>query len=414
MSSNKKSKNQKIVDSWRTGWDLIEIINDEQGQLQTIKCVLRNDKDKDDAKYSPAMANAIRRTMIADLPNYQPSREMMNVIESTSMLNPDILSHRLHLCPVKLENIIEKENPNNLLIKCFVQNNGNIIQNVYLKDLVVDGFEDPADFWTHPDVLWTKIQPGQKINLTTPLEFGTAHNKDSAYQPCSAVRYVFGTSEEVMEEMIADKTFTSEQEKEEYKVAHKEQAVWKTRDGNPVEYQFQFDNLGSYPVQEVIPTACLIIENRYTKVQTTLNRIKNMILSGELKNRSPWIIDNVIKITNYSGELNAFEFFIFNENDTMANQWTQVIRRDKDVKFVGYRITHPQDSFVLIRLALHQPQEDTIEYLVACIDKLVEHAIDLERQWKETREQWYDRCPIPRVKGWNEWVIKNIYEIIQE
>jgi len=389
------------------GWANIEMIDDIPGQTQILKFSLLNKIDE--PKYWTSMANAIRRTILADLPNYLPSRDMMNVIESTSMLNPDVLSQRLHLCPVRVEKLIGLDNPQGIMIKANIQNTGSQIRSVYLRDLMVEGFDDPADFWTQPDTLWTRLQPGQGIELTTTLQFGTSYTIDTGFQPCAATRYVFASHEDVLQQMMSKMTFKNEQDKELYRIAHQEQAVWRTKEGHPVEFIFTMESLGAYPVQEIIPTACLILEKRYHKMQVILDRLQE-----QAQNRPPWSIHDVIRVEKYTGDLQAFDFTISYENETIANHWTQRIRRDKEVQYIGYRIPHPQDHVVIIRIALHKKPDELINYFNDCVEKLKEHASGLEKEWESHRQLWRQRSPLPPVPGWEDWVESHIFEILKQ
>lgn len=393
-----------------TGFDNIEFIDDPHGQIQTVKFNLRN-PTKGNPTYLVSMANALRRTIIADLPNYLASRELTQFNIANSVLNHDVLTQRLHLCPIRLENLIKHDNPTGIMIRGNLTNETKQIRSVYLHELQVEGYEDPAEFWTHPEILWTRLQPGQQIEFSTLLEFGTSHRNDSGFQPCSAVRYTFATSDAAMDKIIEKKTFKTEEDKERFRVGHREQGVHRLQDGTPYEYQFQLESLGVYPPQEVVPSACLILEGRYAQIQVILDRVANHVKNGEMK-QGVIKIEDVITVQKYKGELEAFDFVIYYENDTLGNQWTQQIRTDDTVKFIGYRIPHPQDPLVVIRIALNEHSEDYNEYMLECIEKLKEHAAKLEKFWVDIRKMWHQRCPLPEMKDWEDWVQSRIFEIV--
>lgn len=411
-----KPAKQPVNNDWRDGWAHIQYEQHPTTGLESCICFLRNPL-QGDSLYLPCMANAIRRTILADLPSYLPSRHSIQFIDTTSVLHSDMLSQRLHLCPVRMERLIQMEEPpTSILIQANIQNQGSMIQSVYLKDLMVEGFENPEDFWTNPSILWTRLQPGQSLQMNTTLEFGTSHTKDSGFQPCAGVRYTFTTSEDVLEAMVQQHSnkLQTEEQIEIFKKGHREQAVWKTQDGNPMEYVFQFDNLGAYPIQEVIPLACLILEKRFQRMSQLLERCLIILQEEGLDQYNKIHIPEQMKIETYSGEYNAFEITVFHENDTIMNEWTRKIRRDNRIEYIGYRMPHPQDPFAIVRIALNDKPTDTQTYLKNTLTVMKEYADEILQAWNGIRQQFRDRSPVPTVPVWEDWIESHIYEIIHE
>lgn len=373
-----------------------------------IQFQIRNPSENKATLYFPSMANAIRRTILSDLPNYLPSRNLMSFQTCTSMIHQDMLSLRFHLCPIRILSVFE--NSSDITLFANISNETAQIQDVLLKQITIQRKEEqvsPEEFWTNPDILFTRLKPGQKIEFSCPVEFGSSSSKNAGFQPCAAVRYIFTTKPEEMDSIISTKTFATPEDELSFRKGHAEQAIWKNKEEQPMEYQFFMENIGCYPSQEVIPTALFIIGKRFQRMSSLFTLLLNQ------KIEFPTIPKQMI-VSPYNGTYRAFDITIYNETETTVDHWTQYVRRDPDVEYVGYRIPHPMDPIIVIRIALKQQPTDTMEYVSNCLMKLKEHTEQLYSFWETQREEWWKQCPEKKTPKWDAWMEEIIYQILPQ
>lgn len=132
-----------------------------------------------------SICNTLRRILLCDITSYAFNSKNTSIDENTSILNNDIIKHRLELFPIQSFDekndksinsvlFLNKENETNENID--VTSNDFIIKiNEKRNDKIFKSLEDP--------IILCHLRPGQKLQLTSQLESGTAKEHDM-YSVC--------------------------------------------------------------------------------------------------------------------------------------------------------------------------------------------------------------------------------------
>lgn len=140
---------------------------------------------------TPALANALRRTMIADVPTM--AIDEVVVLENTSVLPDEILAHRLALIPLKVDLesyrdvLLVGEEPKQqvrLILDVEAATAPITVYSGHLKS------EDPHVVPAYPNIPIVKLERGQRVTLEAFARFGSG-KEHAKWQPVSACAYKF-------------------------------------------------------------------------------------------------------------------------------------------------------------------------------------------------------------------------------
>jgi DNA-directed RNA polymerase I and III subunit RPAC1 len=146
----------------------------------------------------PALANALRRIMMAEIPTI--AIETVYIENNTSVIPDEVLSHRLGLIPINVNPDFfeyKGESPTDvdtLVFTLAVQADPHQARTVvYSRDLIWDpkGNQEeilvPAPAPIHPDIMIAKLAPDQEIRLTCHAHkgIGKDHMKFSPVSPAT-------------------------------------------------------------------------------------------------------------------------------------------------------------------------------------------------------------------------------------
>lgn len=395
------------------GIDNIEVI--PQISSTELKFTIRNERGKESI-YPPCFANSLRRTILADLPSYLVSRKQIYFTEATSMIHQDMLTHRLHVCPIRLDKVITLDQPASLEFVCDRVNPDNEMQDVYLKDFIPKYMEEEIaaeNFWTNPDILIAKLKAGQGIRCQGSFQLGTSYTEDSGFQSVAAIRYINSTSEEVLEQkyqLAKSKGLIQPGQDELWKLNHREQAVDMNIDGCPMEYQFTMENLGVYQPLDLVPVASWILENRFMNMSQTLEDWLNHY--QDMEGREVWKQGNHLEVAWYESDgVPALDLRFSHENETAADLLTYWMRRDSRVKFVGFRIPHPLDKLVVIRICLNQSERnqksahEIVEFMKEYTDKMA-------KQWADFGVEFMKKVDYEMSEEMRIWLRESLPKIL--
>lgn len=155
---------------------------------------------------SPATANFLRRSMIADVPTM--AIETVEIKKNTSILYDEVIAHRLGLIPLttdlKSYKLPEAELGAHNSLKLTLSSKGpGVVTASEIKS------QDPKVKPVHPDMPVVKLLKGQEIQLeaTAILGFGHDHSK---WSPC----HVYYTQEPII--TVNNKSSKVEQFKDKY------------------------------------------------------------------------------------------------------------------------------------------------------------------------------------------------------
>ena len=80
----------------------------------------------------------------------------------------------------------------------------------------------------------------------------------------------------------------------------------------------------------------------------------------------------------------AYDFTIYNEDDTLANCINQYLHSEPLTKYSGYLLMHPKDKKITITLALRDKntEEENKKFFVSVVKQLMKKCDELANEWK--------------------------------
>ena len=342
-----------------------------------------------------SIANAIRRTVLSDIPTVvfktTPQEENhAQIITNTSRLNNEILKQRLSCIPIHIEKLNIKL-LENYLLEVNVENNTNdsiiyvTTEDFRIRDISEDKLISKEDSkvifppWVAPDgtehyIEFLSLRPkisdsilGESIHLTCELSYGTS-KENAMYNCVSVCSYGFSINVKRQEEILED--LRKEWKKDNLNVEF-EEANWlllegqRDRNGTVLKDSFDFivQTLGVYENTDIIRKACDIIIERLNRMNTLLKTNEDLIIVSE----------NTME--------NCYDITLLNEDYTIGKVIEYMlysllfdVSENKLLSYCGFKKLHPHDTFSIIRVAyIEETTKDIIKQNVdICIIKSIE------------------------------------------
>ena len=334
-----------------------------------------------------SLANAIRRTILSDIPlivfrTSPHEQNKANIMTNTSRLNNEVLKQRLSCIPIHIKDV-ENFPLKNYQLEVNVENITDTTmyvttENFVINDLVTGkplGEEKnreifPANDYTGHFIDFVRLRPkisdelpGEKIHLTCELSLGSA-KEDGMFNVVSTCSYGF-TVDSVAQEAMLDKL--KQTWKDEGKKAEEvefETKNWKLLDGLRVTKQDSFDftiqTVGIYDNVELIHKACEILIEKLQYQDTLLEKDELTIEKSQ----------NTMS--------NSYDIILENEDYTIGKVIEYIMYtkfyETKTLTFCGFKKMHPHDTHSIIRVAYRDPVDiSTIKgNLKECLDDAVQ------------------------------------------
>jgi len=318
-----------------------------------------------------SFVNAIRRTILSDIPvvvfKTAPDNEnRANILVNTSRLHNEIIKQRLGCIPIHISEPGLIENLQNYQLELDVENKTDTMMIVTTKDFKIKNLS--TDQFLAEDVvrrifppfipptgkgeyfidfvrLRPKVSedlPGEKIKLTCAFSVSTARD-NSMYNITGTCSYGCTPDQSKIAEQLE---IRKQKWKDEGKSADEikfEGQNWVLLEGLryvvPKSFDFIIQSVGIYENTEIIIKACLILNDKFTK------------LSQELDQDEVPIEPSVNTLEN------SYDVTLINEDYTVGNilnyQIYTIFYSDlKIVDYVGFKKMHPHDSDSILRIAL--------------------------------------------------------------
>ena len=140
----------------------------------------------------------------------------------------------------------------------------------------------------------------------------------------------------------------------------------KTHNGDPAVYIFSIESSGQYKNSELFKLAL-------DELLQLLNTCEHSLKYDSTSN---------ITISKADCKMDAFDFVFLNENNTLGNLLTQYLNYDKDVEFCGYKVPHPLETKIVLRLSTK------IHTKLEAVNKILEILTNLQNKCKILRKEW--------------------------
>ena len=334
-----------------------------------------------------SLANAVRRTILADIPTYcfrtlPHAENRVDITANTTRLNNEIIKQRMGCIPIHLkanDPDFEHFNVEDYRVVLDVQNTGTATAYVTTKDFrmvnVKTGKElsesvvrriFPPDAITGGYILLARLMPrltqfveGERLALTAEIGVGTAH-MDGMYNVVSTCAYCTTPNVEEAEKVWAECAKTLERDGNDAATIAFEKKNWFTMEAqrytHPNSFDFIVESVGVYSNTEIVTKACLLL----------VEKCKKMI--ADIENASG-DVDVAPSDTTLS---NGYDVTMQNEDYTLGKcieyfLHTNHYEGSKTVSFCGFRKNHPHDTHSMIRMAFRAPTDADIvhTYLIA-------------------------------------------------
>ena len=329
-----------------------------------------------------SLANAIRRTILSDIPilifrTSPNNKNKCNIIENTSRLNNEVIKQRLSCIPIHIKEIDEFP-LKNYVVEVNVENNTDTImfvttENFIIKDLISgkalskDKITEifPPDDITGYYIDFVRLRPkiseelpGEKINLICEFDVGNA-KEDGMFNVVSTCAYSFTPNLDAQDAILAKKIQSWKDEGKNEKEINFEKENWKLLEAKRIykkdSFDFTIQSIGIYTNNEIVDIACRILIGK-------LNELDNIIEKDELEIKNA---ENTM--------LNSFDIILENEDYTIGKilEYFLYIKffETNILTYCGFKKMHPHDNFSIIRVSYKEPVEkSTIKgHLKECI-----------------------------------------------
>jgi len=333
-----------------------------------------------------SLANAIRRTILTDIPTavvvtapYE--KNQADIKKNTSRLNNEILKHRLSSIPIHIND--KSIDLSKLMIVIHKKNEDNTMINVTTKDFKIKNIETdkylpqsnvnkifPPDPLTKYHILFTRLRPkisdeipGEEIFIEAKMSIGTAA-QDGTFNVVSTGSYSFTP------DLINQRTILQKLEKEWKKSGLTgdeidfEKENWRLLDGKRIyiknSFDFIIETIGVFSNKYIVKQACLIIARKLEAIGKSVDAQTIEIKEGITASPT---FDIVLQNEDYTiGKSIEYALHqLFYENESIFD-------------FVGFRKLHPHDSDSIIRVAFAKEgtKNDLYGYLQVAVQSVIQ------------------------------------------
>ena len=343
-----------------------------------------------------SLANAIRRTILSDIPLvvFKTSTHEQNkatIITNKSRQNNEILKQRLSCIPIHIKDV-EEFPLKNYQLEINVENITDTTMYVTTEDFIIKDLVTgkpinesknreifPANDYTGYYIDFVRLKAksaeeiqGKIINLTSEFDIGTA-KEDGAYNVVSTCAYGNTIDEATQEAKLAQlkQKWKDEGKKEseiEFEATH-----WKLLEGKRIfkkdSFDFVIQSIGIYTNIELLNLAC-------------------KVMIEKLQNLNSIIEKDEVEIKNADSTIpNCYDIHLVNEDYTIGKVIEYFLLKNfyetGILTFSGFKMLHPHDTYSLIRVAYTKPVD--VSYvkgnLIECISISVDTFTKIRKEF---------------------------------
>ena len=329
-----------------------------------------------------SLANAVRRTILADIPTYcfrtlPHAENRVNITANTTRLNNEIIKQRMGCIPIHLkanDPDFEHFNVEDYRVVLDVQNTGTACEYVTTKHFRIVNAKTgkelsesvvrrifPPDAITGGYILIARLMPrltqfveGERLALTAEIGVGTAR-MDGMYNVVSTCAYCATPNVEEADKVWAECAKVLERDGNEAAFIASEKKNWFAMEAQRYVHYDSFDfiieSVGVYSNVEILTKACMLLVEKCNK------------LVSDIENAS----GDVDVVPSDSTLSNGYDVTLQNEDYTMGKCLEYFIHTNhyagsRTVSYCGFRKTHPHDTHSMIRLAFNAPTDVDIAH----------------------------------------------------
>ena len=324
-----------------------------------------------------SLANAVRRTILADIPTYcfrtlPHAENRVQITANTTRLNNEIIKQRMGCIPIHIkanDPDFEQFNVADYRVVLDVQNTGTASEYVTTKHFRIVNAKTgkelsesvvrrifPHDAMTGGYILIARLMPrltqfveGERLALTAEIGVGTAR-MDGMYNVVSTCAYCATPNVAEADKVWAECAKALERDGNDAAFIASERKNWFAMEAQRYTHTDSFDfiieSVGVYSNTEIVTKACLLLVEKCNKMISDMENA-----SGD--------VDVAPSDTTLS---NGYDVTLQNEDYTLGKcieyfLHTNHYEGSRTVSFCGFRKNHPHDTHSMIRMAFHAPTD---------------------------------------------------------
>lgn len=353
---------------------------------------------------SYSLVNGLRRIILSEINTLKFRSEPyeksdINILKNTCCLHNEFLAHRIGMIPINVTNL-DDFNTEEYIFKLSVKNTTNQNINVTTKDFKVyfrsDGLEKeltkhnmfPSDPITGEYILIcvlkpniTNINDGEEIDVICKSSISNG-KENAAYSPvCKSVFYnkIDEKKANIEKQKIQEMKGIDDEEKKSMLTNFNNHEIYryfqKDEFGEPNSFIFEIETIGVFLPENIFKYAISQLRDKLQLFSININSTSN----------------DIIQINNSDTIIEAVDFKILNEDHTLGNLlqnyiFNLFVRKDKTVKYVGYKEEHPLKNSIYLRIQPNvSKDEDIVEKsklkITECCDHIISILNLMEKQW---------------------------------
>jgi DNA-directed RNA polymerase subunit L len=323
-----------------------------------------------------SLANAIRRTILSDIPQvvFRTSpyeKNQCTIFTNTTRFNNEIIKQRLACIPVHIKDFdnlplknylleIEMENDTDSMMYVTTENFKikNVATNTYLSEKDTRSIFPPDDYTGFfIDLLRLRPRiseeiPGEKIHLVCKFDIGTA-KEEGMYNVVSTCSYAFTQDQDKVEQILSKKMQEWRDEDKTKDEIEFESKNWRLLEAmrivKPDSFDFAIETIGVFTNQELLVKACEVL----------IQGLKDLDSAFQTDD------DSLVKIVKSENTLaNSYDILLEKEDYTLGKileyvLYTKFYEGVKSMTYCGFKKMHPHDDGSVIRIGYKEPIEKT-------------------------------------------------------
>lgn len=331
-----------------------------------------------------SLANAIRRTILSDIPTLVFYTEtykdnQCNISVNTTRLHNEIIKHRLSCIPIHMKELDIL--PGNYILDIDITNDTDSMIIITTEDFRIRNKTNdnyltkeevrkifPPNDKTNMYIDFARLRPkisdnikGEQLKLTAEFSVHTA-KESSMFNVVSKCAY-----NNTMDELKVKDAWEEQEQKLNSTNTSKEDIIFQKANFYLLDAQrhfvsdsfdFVIQTIGIFENKDIVKKACAILQNRFIEF------IKSIDSTSVPINSSETTIDNCYDIT------------LENEDYTIGKVIEYILyekyyQGDKILTFCGFKKFHPHNDDSTIRIAYKNPSDKTLVYQhlrISCVE----------------------------------------------
>ena len=290
------------------------------------------------SEYCVSLINGIRRSIMCDIDVYCIDMDSTEFFENSKVIDNEFVNKRLSLIPIISD--YPDVDYDSIRIVCKTKNNTQDSAYVYFSDLEfmdATGKKIAKSFSYFPKIPVTKLKPNHSISFETRLKKSNSMESGAGYNPTSTCVHTFEIDREALEAKIVELGL-SEKEANSFRLDNGEQYYKRTEGdgGLPGVYNFRIESVGHLKAADIYQIGIEKLTERLLRAKAEIN-VKSS--------------DKIVISRNKKSD-EVYDIVFYEENDTLGNILSEYLSREPDVKYVGYRLSHPQKYEMHMKVSL--------------------------------------------------------------